>query len=248
MPPRPPSGHLVVTHPPWLPASLRLCAGAERIVSQSMDVLVTKAVKFLSTSIAKSQHTEFFKVRRSVSERPSEREGAPPQRGRALRPTDAPRSQRLSHPQFRHHCSAVCCCTADQRRPQATVRVGGGAQHHAARGWCVRIAGMLSVPCPPARRLLPVALASSPAIERVRACADVITFEENPADFVQQDIEGGDNDTRRRVASDLVRAMGRHFAEEVRVLHRPPSSARELIVRRIHCNSLGTPCGLALCR
>jgi len=43
----------------------------------------------------------------------------------------------------------------------------------------------------------------------------VITFEENPADFVQQDIEGGDNDTRRRVASDLVRAMGRHFAEEV---------------------------------
>jgi len=28
-----------------------------------MDVLVTKAVKFLSTSISKSQHTEFFKVR-----------------------------------------------------------------------------------------------------------------------------------------------------------------------------------------
>lgn len=101
---------------------------------------------------------------------------------------------------------------------------------------------------PPHARLLPVALASSPAIERVCASADVITFEENPADFVQQDIEGGDNDTRRRVASDLVRAMGRHFAEEVRVLHGLPSSARELIVRRIHCNSLGTPCGLALCR
>lgn len=33
-------------------------------------------------------------------------------------------------------------------------------------------------------------------------------------EFIHQDIEGSDSDTRRRVASDLVRGLMRHFEEK----------------------------------
>jgi exportin-2 (importin alpha re-exporter) len=40
-------------------------------------------------------------------------------------------------------------------------------------------------------------------------------FEDNPIEFIRRDIEGSDNDTRRRVACDLVRGLCRHFNARV---------------------------------
>jgi exportin-2 (importin alpha re-exporter) len=34
-------------------------------------------------------------------------------------------------------------------------------------------------------------------------------FDDNPVEFIRRDIEGSDNDTRRRTASDLVRALSK---------------------------------------
>jgi exportin-2 (importin alpha re-exporter) len=44
--------------------------------------------------------------------------------------------------------------------------------------------------------------------------ADLETFEDNPIEFIRKDIEGSDTDTRRRVASDLVRALCKQFEGE----------------------------------
>jgi hypothetical protein len=62
---------------------------------------------------------------------------------------------------------------------------------------------------------------------KVRACARQIAltfvaaeldlFLENPLEFVRQDIEGSDSDTRRRVASDLVRNLLKHFEDRVSI-------------------------------
>lgn len=40
-------------------------------------------------------------------------------------------------------------------------------------------------------------------------------FEDDPIEFLRRDLEGSDNDTRRRAASDLVRGLLEHFAKEV---------------------------------
>lgn len=45
------------------------------------------------------------------------------------------------------------------------------------------------------------------------ACADEELFDDNPVEFLRRDIEGSDNDTRRRVASDLVRGLARAYGE-----------------------------------
>ncbi len=48
---------------------------------------------------------------------------------------------------------------------------------------------------------------------RLRA-SDVEVFEDEPVDFVSRDIEGGDADTRRRMATDLVRSLCRTCNEQ----------------------------------
>lgn len=45
--------------------------------------------------------------------------------------------------------------------------------------------------------------------------SDLEALEDNPVNFIRGDIEGSDSDTRRRVASDLVRALARHKPERV---------------------------------
>ncbi|CAN0047642.1 unnamed protein product [Ascophyllum nodosum] len=44
--------------------------------------------------------------------------------------------------------------------------------------------------------------------------ADEETFEFNPEDYINGDIDGGDNETRRRGACDLLRAMCKHYEEQ----------------------------------
>mmetsp|Transcript_22084 Transcript_22084/g.77407 ORF Transcript_22084/g.77407 Transcript_22084/m.77407 type:complete len:992 (-) Transcript_22084:120-3095(-) len=43
-------------------------------------------------------------------------------------------------------------------------------------------------------------------------------FEDNPVEYIRRDIEGSDNDTRRRCAADLVREMCKPFQEDVTAL------------------------------
>lgn len=45
--------------------------------------------------------------------------------------------------------------------------------------------------------------------------SDEELFEDNPVEFLMRDIEGSDNDTRRRTAADLVREMAKTFQKEV---------------------------------
>lgn len=45
--------------------------------------------------------------------------------------------------------------------------------------------------------------------------SDVETFEDNPVDFIRGDIEGSDSDTRRRAATDLVRALSKHINAKI---------------------------------
>ena len=45
--------------------------------------------------------------------------------------------------------------------------------------------------------------------------SDEEMFEENAEEFIRRDIEGSDVDTRRRAACDLVRALSRHFEEQI---------------------------------
>lgn len=45
--------------------------------------------------------------------------------------------------------------------------------------------------------------------------SDLENMEDNPVNFIRGDIEGSDADTRRRVASDLVRTLARHKPERV---------------------------------
>lgn len=40
-------------------------------------------------------------------------------------------------------------------------------------------------------------------------------FEMNPIEYIRRDIEGGDSDTRRRAAADLVKALTTAFDAEV---------------------------------
>lgn len=47
-----------------------------------------------------------------------------------------------------------------------------------------------------------------------RQC-DIELFEDNPEDFIRADIEGSDIDTRRKSACDLVRALSKHFEEDI---------------------------------
>lgn len=44
---------------------------------------------------------------------------------------------------------------------------------------------------------------------------DIELFEDNPVEFIRRDIEGTDNDTRRRCAADLVREMCKPFKDDV---------------------------------
>jgi exportin-2 (importin alpha re-exporter) len=48
--------------------------------------------------------------------------------------------------------------------------------------------------------------------------ADVELFEDNPPDYIRKDIEGGDADTRRRSACDLVRSLLKFFPEKTSAL------------------------------
>jgi exportin-2 (importin alpha re-exporter) len=45
--------------------------------------------------------------------------------------------------------------------------------------------------------------------------SDEEMFDDNPVEFIRRDIEGSDNDTRRRMACDLVRGLCRHFNARV---------------------------------
>lgn len=40
-------------------------------------------------------------------------------------------------------------------------------------------------------------------------------FEDNAEEYIRRDIEGSDVDTRRRAACDLVRALSRHFEQQM---------------------------------
>jgi hypothetical protein len=44
---------------------------------------------------------------------------------------------------------------------------------------------------------------------------DEEVFEMNPIEYIRRDIEGGDSDTRRRAAADLVKALTDAFEAEV---------------------------------
>lgn len=47
---------------------------------------------------------------------------------------------------------------------------------------------------------------------------DEEVFEMNPIEYIRRDIEGGDSDTRRRSAADLVKALTEAFETEVTAL------------------------------
>ncbi|KAK4337092.1 hypothetical protein RND71_043842 [Anisodus tanguticus] len=47
-----------------------------------------------------------------------------------------------------------------------------------------------------------------------RAC-DIELFEENGEDFIRSDLEGSDVDTRRKSACELVKALSKHFEEDI---------------------------------
>ena len=45
--------------------------------------------------------------------------------------------------------------------------------------------------------------------------ADIEAFEDNPEEYIRQDMERSDADTRRRAASDLVQALSAQFEPQV---------------------------------
>lgn len=47
---------------------------------------------------------------------------------------------------------------------------------------------------------------------------DVENFEDNPDEFIRSDLEGSDTDTRRKAASDLVKALSEHFEKTMTAL------------------------------
>lgn len=48
--------------------------------------------------------------------------------------------------------------------------------------------------------------------------ADEELFEDNPVDYIRGDIEGGDTDTRRRSALELVKGLRKHYESQVTTL------------------------------